>query len=164
MDGNKITVRPAVAADAESLVLLRNANAEAHLAFDPRTYRVPDREAVLRHFAAAVTDGSGRHALLVAELAGRPVGMVEVLRNPDPPDHQILRPEPSAQIHTVVLDDARDRGVGAALVDAAEKWAVAHGIVYLSAGIHHRNPGAVRFYGSHGFADYGVLLGRRLTP
>ncbi|MET8148836.1 GNAT family N-acetyltransferase [Actinoplanes sp. NPDC049668] len=161
MDREAITVRPAAVADVEALVRLRVANAEAHLAFDRGTYRVPARDAVLRHFTAMLADGPERHAVLVAELAGRTVGMVEVLRNPDPPDHQILRPDaPSAQIHTVVLDSARDRGVGTALIDAAVKWAAEHGITYLSAGIHHQNSGAVRFYGRHGFANYGVLMGR----
>lgn len=163
MGAEKVTVRPATAADAESLVQLRLANAEAHLALDPEVYRVPAREAVLRHFAAMLTDEAGRHAVLVAEIAGRTVGMVEVLRNPDPPDHQILRPESSAQVHTVVADDARNRGVGAALLDAAETWALARGISYLSACIHHRNAGAMRFYGRHGFADSGISLVRRLT-
>ncbi|WP_260415124.1 GNAT family N-acetyltransferase [Actinoplanes digitatis] len=159
-----ITVRPAAVADVESLVRLRVTNAEAHLALDPETYRVPARDAVLRHFTAMLADGSQRNAVLVAELAGHVVGMVEVLRNPDPPDHQILRPELSAaQIHTVVAEDARDRGAGAALIDAAVTWAADHGITYLSAGIHHRNAGAVRFYGRHGFADYGRLMGRQVT-
>ncbi|MFE9955162.1 hypothetical protein [Micromonospora sp. NPDC005299] len=36
------------------------------------------------------------------------------------------------------------------------------GITYLSAGIYHRNVGAVRFYGRHGYADAGLSLGGRL--
>lgn len=153
-------IRPAVEADVESLVRLRVANAEAHIALDPGVYRVPAREAVVRHFTAMVRQE--RHAVLVAETAGRVVGMVEVLRNPDPPDHQILRPEASAQVHTVVAGQARGGGVGAALLEAAGRWAAARGIAYLSAGIHHRNAGAVRFYGRHGFADSGISLVRRV--
>nr|WP_239138250.1 GNAT family N-acetyltransferase [Actinoplanes regularis] len=101
--------------------------------------------------------------MLVAEATGRVVGMVEVLRGPDPPDHQILRPESSARIHTVVADEARGRGVGSALLTAAEQYAAGAGIVHLSAGIHHRNSGAVRFYGRHGYADSGRSLGKRVT-
>ena len=155
-------MRPAILADAESLVQLRVVNAEAHLALDPRAYRLPARDAVLRHFVATLTDDSGRHVVLVAELSGRIVGMVEVLRNPDPPDHQILRPRPSAQVHTVVADAVRDQGVGSALLNAAEQWAATQGIAYLSAGIHHRNAGAVRFYSRHGYADSGISLVRRM--
>ncbi|MEU4482653.1 GNAT family N-acetyltransferase [Micromonospora sp. NPDC023966] len=158
-----LTVRPAGLADVPSLVELRLANAEAHLALDPDVYRVPRREAVVRHFTAMLGDEAGRDAVLVAEAPdGRVVGMIEVLRQSDPPEHQILRPEPSAQVHTVVLPDARGLGVGAALLKAAERWATDRGITYLSAGIHHRNVGAVRFYGRHGFTDAGFSLGRRL--
>jgi GNAT superfamily N-acetyltransferase len=158
-----LTVRPAGLADVPSLVKLRLANAEAHLALDSDIYRVPRREAVVRHFTAMLADEAGRDAVLVAEAPdGRVVGMIEVLRQPDPPEHQILRPEPSAQVHTVVLPDARGLGVGAALLKAAERWATDRGITYLSAGIHHRNVGAVRFYGRHGYTDAGFSLGRSL--
>ncbi|MET7970842.1 GNAT family N-acetyltransferase [Micromonospora sp. NPDC005305] len=108
-------------------------------------------------------------ALIMAGAAPMTAGMIAVSAGaiwassmPDPPDHQILRPESSAQVHTVVAGDAPDQGVGAALLDAAEKWAVTHGIAYLSAGIHHRNVGAVRFYGRHWFADSGISLVRTL--
>ncbi|WP_433287666.1 N-acetyltransferase family protein [Micromonospora sp. CA-244673] len=158
-----LTVRPASLADVASLVGLRLANAEAHLALDPDVYRLPQPEAVVRHFTAVLADEAGRGGVLVAEAHdGRVVGMIEVLSQPDPPEHQILRPEPSAQVHTVVLPDARGLGVGAALLEAAERWATDRGITYLSAGIHHRNVGAVRFYRRHGYTDAGFSLGRHL--
>jgi GNAT superfamily N-acetyltransferase len=157
------TVRLATPADIDVLVRLRVVNAEAHIALEPEVYRVPEQEAVRRHFTAVLAEDTGRHAVLVAEVAGLAVGMVEVIRNPEPPDHQILRSEPSAQIHTVVANDARGRGVGSALVGAAQRWAAAAGIAHLSAGIHHRNAGAVRFYGRHGYADSGLSMGRRVT-
>jgi GNAT superfamily N-acetyltransferase len=156
-------VRPAILTDVESLVELRVANAEAHLALDPAIYRLPEVEAVRRHFVAVLTESSRRHAVLVAEMAGRVVGMVEVLRSPDPPDHQILRPQPSAQVHTVVISDARGGGIGSALLNAAEQWAAAAGITFLSAGIHHQNAGAVQFYGRHGYAESGFSRVRRVA-
>lgn len=149
--------------DIESLVELRVANATAHIALEPDAYRVPDRAAVRRHFAAVLGGAEGGDAILVAELAGRVAGMVEVLRDPLPPDHQILRPRPSAPIHTVVAAEARGRGVGTALLAAAEEWAATRGIVHVSAGIHHANAGAVRFYGRHGYADSGVSLVQRVS-
>ncbi|WP_422739456.1 GNAT family N-acetyltransferase [Micromonospora sp. WMMD729] len=163
MQETQPTVRPARLADLASLVELRLANAEAHIALDAATYRVPPRGAVVRHFTETVADEAGRHAVLVAEgHDGQVVGMVEVLRHPDPPDHQILRPEPSAQVHTVVLPHVRGLGVGSALLAAAERWAGDRGITYLSAGIHHRNVGAVRFYRRHGYTDAGLSLGKSM--
>ncbi|MGC5285833.1 GNAT family N-acetyltransferase [Micromonospora sp. DT231] len=157
------TVRPAELSDVPALVELRLANAEAHLALDPDVYRLPQREAVAHHFTTTLTDGSGRDAILVAEMGGQVVGMVEVLRLPEPPAHQILRPERSAQIHTVVSGTARGRGVGSALLDAADRWATENAITSLSAGIHHRNDGAVRFYRRHGYAPAGTSLNRQLS-
>ncbi|GAA2195701.1 GNAT family N-acetyltransferase [Micromonospora lupini] len=156
-----LEVRPARLADVASLVELRLANAQAHLALDAAIYRIPQRDAVVRHFVAMLTDDAGHDGVLVAEAHdGRIVGMVEVLRHPDPPEHQILRPEPSAQVHTVVLPDARGLGVGSALLASAERWAAGRGIRYLSAGIYHRNIDAVRFYSRHGYADAGLSLGK----
>ncbi|SCF30077.1 L-amino acid N-acyltransferase YncA [Micromonospora mirobrigensis] len=155
------TVRPAVLGDLPALVALRLANAEAHLALDPLTYRVPRPDVVADHFRAVLAEG--RDAVLVAEAPdGQVVGMIEVLRHADPPEHQILRPEPSAAVHTVVLPDRRDHGVGAALLAAAESWATGQGIRWLSAGIHHRNDRAVAFYRRHGYGDSGLSLGRPL--
>ncbi|MEV4823551.1 GNAT family N-acetyltransferase [Micromonospora sp. NPDC049274] len=154
-------VRPARLSDVASLVELRLANARAHLALDASIYRVPRHDAVMRHFVAMLSDEAGQDGLLVAEAHdGKVVGMVEVLRHPDPPEHQILRPEPSAQVHTVVLPEARGLGVGSALLAAAEHWAGGRGITYLSAGIYHRNIDAVRFYSRHGYTDAGLSLGK----
>jgi GNAT superfamily N-acetyltransferase len=160
---SKVTVRPAGTADVASLVELRLANAEAHVALDPSTYRVPQREAVAEYFTTVLAGGSQQDAILVAELAGgRVVGMVEVLRRPEPPDHQILRPEAAAEVHTVVRGDVRGAGVGSALLAAAERWATHQGVRYLAAGIHHRNAGAVRFYSRNGFTEAGLRLTRQL--
>ncbi|MEV6847615.1 GNAT family N-acetyltransferase [Actinoplanes sp. NPDC051411] len=141
-------------ASLEALVRLRMANARAHVALDPAAYRVPDSAAVRRHFSDAAT----RDGILVAELGRQVAGMVEIVPNPLPPEHQILRPRPSAQIHTVVADDARGNGIGGVLVEAAVRWAAGRGIARLSAGIHHANEGAVRFYEQHGFTGSGVSL------
>ncbi|GAA4215704.1 GNAT family N-acetyltransferase [Actinocatenispora rupis] len=157
-----LTVRAAGVRDVPALVELRVANAEAHVLLDPDTYRIPDRAAVADHFAAVLA--GGRDAVFVAERAdGRVVGMVEVLLRTEPPAHQILRPEPSAEVHTVVLPDVRGGGVGAALLAAARRWAADRGVTYLGAGIHHANAGAVRFYTRHGFTTAGVRLTSRLA-
>jgi len=66
-----LTVRPARLADLPSLVALCLANAEAHLALDADTYRVPQREAVVRHFAAVLADEAARHGY---SDAGRSLG------------------------------------------------------------------------------------------
>ena len=97
-----ILVRPAKRGDVPALVRLRLANAERHIQLAPGIYRVPDVEAVRRHFEEVVADGS-KVLISVAEVAGEVVGMAEVVLLAEPPDHQILVPRRGADIHTVVL-------------------------------------------------------------
>jgi GNAT superfamily N-acetyltransferase len=158
-----ISVRAARHEDVPVLVRLRLTNAERHIQLNPSVYRMPDVEAVRRHFESVLTQGEASGVLiLVAELSDEVVGMVEVVVMPDPPDHQILAPHRDAQIHTVVLDGYRGKGIGAALLAAAERTASDRGISHLYAGIFAPNTGAVRFYSSAGFGRNGVSLCKEL--
>ncbi|MFD5815698.1 GNAT family N-acetyltransferase [Streptomyces sp. NPDC127038] len=114
---------------------------------------MPDVEAVRFQEVLAA---ESKVLILVAEV----VGMVEVVLLADPPDHQILAPRRAAEIHTVVLDGHRDKGVGAALLTAAEKAAPKRGFLIIYAGIFAPNKEAVRFYSSTGFRPRGTLLNK----
>ena len=149
-------IRPAQRADVPALVRLRLANAERHVQLAPDIFRIPDAGAVRRHFEQVL----GSALISVAELDGEVVGMVEVVPLPEPPDHQILVPRRGADVHTVVLDGYRGRGVGAALVAEAGRIAVAHGVSVLFAGIFATNEEAVAFYSRSGFGSRGILLSR----
>jgi GNAT superfamily N-acetyltransferase len=154
-----ILVRAAEREDVPALVRLRLANAERHVQLDPAIYRVPDIEAVRKHFEEVLATES-KVLILVAEAVGEVVGMVEVILLADPPDHQILAPRRAAEIHTVVLDGHRGEGVGAALLMAAEKAAAERGVLIIYVGIFAPNKGAVRFYSSAGFGPRGTLLSK----
>jgi len=154
-----ILVRAAERADVPALVRLRLTNAERHVQLDPAIYRVPDVEAVHRHFEEVLAAES-KVLILVAETVDEVVGMVEVVLLSDPPDHQILAPRRAAEIHTVVLEGHRGAGVGAALLTAAEKAAAERGVLIIYAGIFAPNQGAVRFYSSAGFGPRGTLLSK----
>ncbi|MFF3438295.1 hypothetical protein [Streptosporangium sp. NPDC002721] len=106
-----ILVRGAAREDVSALVRLRLANAERHVQLNPAVYRVPGVEAVRGHFEEVLSTGS-KTLILVAEVAGEVVGMVEVVPLADPPDHQILAPRRAAEVHTVVLDGIAARVSG----------------------------------------------------
>jgi GNAT superfamily N-acetyltransferase len=158
-----ILVRAAQREDVPALVRLRLANAERHVQLDPVIYRVPGAEVVRKHFEELLASES-RTLILVAELGGEVggevVGMVEVVLLADPPGHQILVPRRAAEVHTVVLDGHRGKGVGAALLAAAEEAAADRGVVVVYAGIFAPNQGAVRFYSAAGFGPRGTLLSK----
>jgi GNAT superfamily N-acetyltransferase len=149
-------IRPVERGDVPALVRLRLANAERHVQLAPDVFRVPGAVAVRRYFEAVV----GSALISVAELDGEVVGMAEVVLLPEPPDHQILVPRRGADIHTVVLDGYRGRGVGRALVAAAEQMAAAHGVAHLFAGIFATNHDAVTFYSAAGFGPRGTMLSK----
>lgn len=155
-----MVVRAAGRDDVSALVRLRLANAERHVRLDPAVYRVPDAGVVRRHFEEVLA-ADAEVLILVAELSGEVVGMVEMVLLAEPPAHQILVPRRAAEIHTVVLDGHRGKGVGAALVAAAERAAVERGVSITYAGIFASNEGAVRFYSSAGFGPRGILLSKK---
>jgi GNAT superfamily N-acetyltransferase len=154
-----IFIRAAEHEDVPSLVRLRLANAERHVQLDPVIYRVPDIEAVRRDLEQ-VLSAESKVLILIAEVAGEVVGMVEVVLLADPLDHQILIPRRAAEIHTVVLDGHRGEGVGSALLAAAEQTAAERGVSIIYAGIFAPNKQAVRFYSSAGFGARGTLLSK----
>jgi len=156
-----VPIRAARLDDVPALVELRMANAERHVELGPSVHRRPDRDAVRRHFASRLHDGPD-DLLLVAEVDGVAAGMAEVLVRPAPPDHQILIPLRTAEVHTVVLEGRRGRGVGRALLAAAEQAARDRGVEFLFALIFAPNEEAAAFYSAAGFGDHGLLLAKRL--
>lgn len=155
---NSLLIRPAERGDVPALVRLRLANAERHVQLAPDQFRIPDASVVRRHFEVVLA-----HSLItVAELDGEVVGMAEVVLLVEPPDHQILVPSRAADIHTVVLDGHRGRGVGTALIEAARQVAVRHGVTALYANIFATNDDAVAFYSGAGFGPRGILLSKPL--
>lgn len=159
----KILVRAARSEDLAALVRLRLTNAERHVELDPAAYRLPDTGAVRRYFQDLLAAPATCDVLVfVAVATGQVVGMAEVVIMPDPPDHQILAPRRAAQIHTVVLDGHRGKGVGTALVAAAERGAAERGVSILIAGIFAPNTDALHFYTRAGFGEHGISLSK--TP
>jgi GNAT superfamily N-acetyltransferase len=102
-------VRPAAASDAERLAALST----------ELGYPMTAGEAVTRFEELA---GHEDHVLLVAEIEGRVEGWIQVSRT------RVFEAGPSAEIAGLVVDaTARGRGIGAALVAAAEDWAASLG-------------------------------------
>jgi GNAT superfamily N-acetyltransferase len=153
-----VLIRPAEGRDLPALVRLRLANAERHVALAPDLFRIPDAFIVRRHFE----DALGHALISVAEVDGEVVGMAEVVVLADPPAHQILLPGRAADVHTVVMDGHRGRGIGAALVAGAERVAAARGVTMILANIFATNDPAVAFYSALGFGPRGILLSKRI--
>jgi GNAT superfamily N-acetyltransferase len=159
-----ISIRTARADDVPALVQLRLANAERHVGLDPSGHRLPEASAVRRYFEELLSGSSDVDVLvLVAEVSGTVAGMTEIVMVSAPPDHQILVPRRTAQVHTVVLERYRGHGIGKALVTAAERRAAERGVSHLIAPILAPNTQAISFYSRAGFGPHGVILSKELT-
>jgi GNAT superfamily N-acetyltransferase len=138
-------IRPAEPRDAEALARL----------IGQLDYQVTPAEAAGR---LALMAAEGR-LVLVAELDGAVVGCLStsVMR-------VLHRPAPVGRISMMVIDEAhRGRGLGAALVRAAEVALAAQGCYMVEVTSHVRRTEAHRFYERLGYERTSVRLARELS-
>lgn len=106
-------------------------------------YPATDAE-IARRFAQL--DGRDDQALLVAEDHGEVIGWMQIVAYP------YLETDESAEIRgLVVADGHRSRGIGLALISAAEAWAARHGCHTLRVRSNITRGRAHAFYERHGF-------------
>ncbi|HEU4665890.1 MAG TPA: GNAT family N-acetyltransferase [Dokdonella sp.] len=110
----------------------------------------------------AAIEAAGQGCVLVAEdAAGTLVGWLHVGQNVS------LTSDAEGEIlGLVVREDARGRGVGAALVAAAEAWSFAHGCARVRVRSRVERERAHRFYDRAGYAHVKtqVVLAKRAGP
>ena len=136
------TVRPATQADVEPSVELL-----FEIAAEPRSTlgTLPGTPA---EFVERVSDWlrTGEHDILVAVADDRVIGSLWLLR-----EHWV------AEVRLKVAADWRDRGVGRALLNAAEDVARAAGVRKLWLGVYGPNERGRALYERLGYAIEGVL-------
>jgi len=115
------------------------------------------REGALRGLRPA-----GDAALLIAEDDGRPLGALYATLQ-DTPRQKTLRARRRLHVETVVVDAAeRRRGVGRALMTAAERWGRGRGAEQVVLTVWQGNGAAADFYRSLGYAAVSQVLAREL--
>lgn len=123
------------------------------------SFMLPLQPERARAFWQRVADdvAGGRRALIVAEEAGRIVGTVQLVL--DQPENQPHRADLAKML---VLRRMRRRGVGAALMRAAERAAAQSGKTLLV--LDTSNDEAARLYRSLGWQPCGTVPGYALWP
>lgn len=145
---DSITIRSANAGDAAALSLLLG-----QLGYPSDAEEIPERLEKLY-----ARPGS---TVLVAETAnGEVIAAVTVHL------FQALHTtEPTAWLTAVVVEEnARGRGIGAEIVQYAERWAVERGANKISLTSATRRQRAHEFYKDHGYEQTGVRLAKELVP
>jgi RimJ/RimL family protein N-acetyltransferase len=141
------TVRAAEPGDAVALIALGNAVAgepEGWLLSDRAWRSAADERRYLRTLRR---DSNG--AVLVAEDAGEIVGRLAVARDPHPASPHV------ADLGLMVAATHRGRGIGSALLAAAEDWARSAGITKLELHVFSHNQPAIRLYEKLGYEREG---------
>jgi RimJ/RimL family protein N-acetyltransferase len=87
--------------------------------------------------------------LLVAEVDGVLAGRLSLARDPHPSSAHV------ADLGLMVDAAYRRRGVGTALLDAAEKWARSAGVTKLELHVFPHNTPAIALYDRHGYEREG---------
>ena len=139
-----VTVRPANAGDCASLAEL----------IGQLGYAVTEADVVER---LAAMDAEGRQ-VLVAECDGAVVGCLSTSRT-----RVLHRPALIGRISMMVVDEAlRGRGIGAALLRAAEDALASHGCSMIEVTSNRRRIEAHRFYEKLGYELTSVRLAKTL--
>lgn len=140
-----VIIRPAAAADVPAL---RGLVLELGYA--------GTNEEVSRRLACILADDD--QAVRVAERGGCVVGWIQVQAT------KLLESDPRGEIVGLVVTAAeRRRGVGAALVRAAEEWARGHGLTLMGVRSNQVRLDAHRFYERLGYAVTKTQLSFRKT-
>jgi GNAT superfamily N-acetyltransferase len=145
-----VSIRKATEQDYEALCALFAEVDALHRAALPQVFSEPDGPSRTReHIADMLANEDG--ALLVAEMDHGIVGFVhiEVRTARDVP---ILVPRRYAVIDNVmVTEKSRRSGIGAALVDEAQRWASGKGAGTIELNVWEFNRDAIAFYETLGF-------------
>ena len=142
-----VRIRPAEPRDTAEIVALARA-----VAAEPEGWLLADSRwrsaAAERRYIRAVR----RHAdavLLVAEMDGALAGRLSLSRDPHPLSAHV------ADLGLMVGAAYRRRGIGTALLDAAEEWANAAGVTKLELHVFPHNTAAIALYDRHGYEREG---------
>jgi len=114
----------------------------------------------ITHRLAALR-GHANDAVLVAEDAGHVIALIHVLGV----EHLVVAP--FAEVGGLVVDTAwRGRGVGAALLAAAETWAAERGFATMRIRSNVIREDAHRFYEAHGYTNTKrqIVFAKDLIP
>jgi ribosomal protein S18 acetylase RimI-like enzyme len=155
-------VRPARSDDHAALRGLFEDLDRLHRIARPELFRAADGPARASAFLDQMIAGPDS-TLLVAEHDGGLSGLV-IVQLRDIAGLPIIVPHRVALIDSLVVrEDRRQRGVGRALVGAAERWGRARGAAAVEIVVHHFNIAAWRFYEAIGYRASTVRLRRDLA-
>jgi ribosomal protein S18 acetylase RimI-like enzyme len=154
-------IRPTRPSDVGRIADIYLSMARHHAALDPAEYRVPEHAAVVARFAGELDAADEADLHLVAEVAGLVVGSLDAFMRARPSAGSMRAARRSASIGIAVDEAWRGRGIGTALMDAAESWARDRDLDALELDVADPNGDARRLYERLG---YGLVAHTLVKP
>jgi len=157
------TIRPAMPEDEPAMIEIQHSSAIHHATIDPDRWRMQSLEEGARsrrHWNRAQPRSEG----LVAVADGNVVGMIELwLKRPrDREGARMARIK--VDLGLAVSPDWRGRGIGTALMRAAEDWARAQGAERMVLDLDANNAGAQRLYERLGYEVEAIAMDKAIEP
>jgi RimJ/RimL family protein N-acetyltransferase len=144
-----LLVRPAVPGDADALVALGRA-----VAAEDGLWLTYDRTRGDERRNVRSVQRDPNMAVFVAEAPEGVVGRLSIARDRAPHSRHV------AEVGLMVAATARRRGIGAALMNEAMKWAQDAGVVKLELTVFPHNEPAIALYRKLGFREEGLIRRR----
>ena len=156
-----LNVRPATVDDYSAVCVLFAEVDALHRDNLPHIFRQPEGVAREKdYYLGLIADENV--ALLVADVDGSPVGFGHAILR-DAPGMPIFVPRRYAVIDSLVVKSGfRNRGIGRALVDRVQEWALAKGAGSIELNVYEFNEKAVSFYESLGYRNLSRKMSKEL--
>jgi aminoglycoside 6'-N-acetyltransferase len=158
------TVRSATPDDEPAMVEIQQSSAVHHATIDPDRWQAPSMEAAARSRRRWHLIGPRDEGIVAVADDGSVIGMVELWRKrPRDPDSARI-PRIHVDLGLAVAPAWRGRGVGTALMRAAEAWARAHGAERMALDLDAANEGALRLYERLGYTVHALEMDKPIEP
>jgi ribosomal protein S18 acetylase RimI-like enzyme len=156
MSAAGVEIREAVDSDARAVAALYRESAEAHVALSGRFYVVPGEAEALDRARLQLADPN--RTVLVAIADHMVVGAADLTPLPPPAAGSMVAAVRAIDVGVVVSASHRGRGIGRALMEAAELRAAGDGVELLTLSARVDNEAAIGLYRSLGYEVSGVLM------
>jgi GNAT superfamily N-acetyltransferase len=161
MDKQLFSVREARSADYEGVAVITEEGDALHREHLTWLFRAPMGDEVRRRLFNEQLNSSDA-ALFVAE-AGDLIGVACVVLRSAPELETFIQQKRAVLDYVVVRSAWRGRGVGTALVRAAESWAHDKDMKWIELGVYEFNESARRLYSTLGYAPVSTRMRKALT-
>lgn len=156
-----VTVRAAVPDDYDNLCLLIDQGDALHRKRLPRIFRKPEGPVREKEHLLALMKNE-ETAIFVAEIDGRPAGYLNILVT-EAKDIPVMVPRRYAVVDQITVDARYRRlGIGRALMEQAERWALEIGAASVELNVYEFNQEAIEFYRALGYKTASRRMRRRL--